>query len=145
MKKITQLDKNEKRMLLKSIATGEIDRKTLTPETHIAIKRGDWFLGLMMQSGNENLKVVCIGEAKAEQKTFASFKELPALNFDRIESSGLYKCKETGEELTSDQVKAMEKDYLLSIEVIDRTTNPASSYHMIPRSKEMFINDLQKQ
>ncbi|HEY5591826.1 MAG TPA: hypothetical protein VIK55_12505 [Paludibacter sp.] len=64
LKKITELDKNQKRMLLKAIATGEINRKTLTPETLIGTEKSDAFLSLMVQSGNKGINVICVGLAK---------------------------------------------------------------------------------
>ena len=66
MKKITELDKNEKRMLLKAIATGEIDRKTLTPETLVALEKSEAFLSLQMAAspGNENMNIIHLGAAK---------------------------------------------------------------------------------
>lgn len=71
MKKLTELNKIEKVLLLKSIAAGEVDRSKLTPDTFIAIEKQDWFLGEMMKSGNPELNVVLIGEAaQAEKNAF---------------------------------------------------------------------------
>lgn len=64
LKKITELDKNEKRMLLKGIATGEVDRKTVTQDTLIGTEKSDAFLSLMMKSGNKSINVICVGLAK---------------------------------------------------------------------------------
>lgn len=143
MKKITELDKNQKRMLLKSIAIGEIDRKTLTPETLVCFQYKDAFLGLIMQAGNEGLKVCYLGAAREAMTLIASYTAPPAKSFDRLES-GSYRCKETGEELTEQQIKALEKDYMITIEVTSDLTKPATSFQLIPKSKEIFISDLQK-
>jgi len=144
MKKITELDKNGKRMLLKAIANKEIDRKTLTPETLVCIQYKDAFLGLMMQSGNEVLSVCYIGAAREAKNLIDSYTAPPAKAFDRIES-GSYICKETGEELTGEQIKALETDqYLITIEIVDDLNATPKGYQLIPRSKEMFISDLQK-
>lgn len=145
MKKIKDFDKNEKKMLLKAIATGEIDRKTLTPETLIAIKRGDLFACIMRANGNEGINIICLGDvAKAERKLFDSFVERKELNFDLIESSGLYRCREDGKELSEEQIKAMEPDYLMNIEIVDDMKEPPSGYMLIPKTKEDFINGLSK-
>lgn len=64
LKKVIELDKSEKVMLLKSIAVGDVDRKTLTPETLIATRYQDAFLGLMVAANNEEVKPICLGEAK---------------------------------------------------------------------------------
>jgi hypothetical protein len=73
LKKVTELDKAQKLMLLKSIATGEVDRNTLTPETLVAINYQDAFLGLMVASNNEGAEVICLDEAKAALKHINEF------------------------------------------------------------------------
>lgn len=71
MKQLSQLNKNEKIQLLRAVAAGTVGRKTLTQDTFIAVSKQDWFLGLIMQSSNEGLQVVCIGEAaQAEKNVF---------------------------------------------------------------------------
>lgn len=71
MKKIYELSKPEKLQLLRAIGKNEINRKALTPDTFVAIEKQDWFLGLMMQSGNPDLKVVNVGDAaQAEKNAF---------------------------------------------------------------------------
>ncbi|MDP3643839.1 MAG: hypothetical protein Q8S54_11695 [Bacteroidota bacterium] len=64
MKQLSQLNKIEKVLLLKSIAAGKVDRESLNPETLLATNKGDAFLGLMIKSNNQDASVICIGEAK---------------------------------------------------------------------------------
>jgi len=72
MKKLTELDKSEKILLLKSIAAGEVDRAKITPDAFVAIAPQDLFLAMMMKGGNPETKIVLIGEAAAVAK-----KEFP--------------------------------------------------------------------
>jgi len=64
LKKITELNKIEKIMLLKLILDKEIDKKALTPETLIGTEKSDAFLSLIVKSGNKNINIVNIGVAK---------------------------------------------------------------------------------
>lgn len=75
LKKVTELDKSEKLMLLKSIALGDVDRKTLTPETFVAIRYKDAFLGLMVSVNNEGTKTICLGEASAAMERMTEISE----------------------------------------------------------------------
>lgn len=71
MKTLSELSKPEKLQLLRAIAKNEIDRKTLTPNTFLAVSKQDWFLGLMMKADNPDLKVINIGDAaQAEKNAF---------------------------------------------------------------------------
>jgi|SRR5665647_500584 len=146
-KKLSELSKDEKILLLKAVADKEIEPDQINEEdTLFAIGRGSLFACVMVAAspGNEGKNIVCLGEeAKKDQKIFASFRELKELNFEFIESSGLYKCQEDGEEVTEQQIKAMEKDYLISIEITSDLTQPAAAYKLVPRSKEMYLYDLQ--
>jgi len=146
LKKLSQLNKLEKIELIKDIAAGEVS-KPINEDTRFATTLKEAFSGLMIAAspGNSDFPVVCIGEAKELKKQLDSFVELPKLNFDRIESSGLYKCQETQEELTSDQVQAMEKDYLITIEIVSDLTQPPEGYELIPKTMATFIGDLKAQ
>jgi len=66
MKKLTELNKNEKVMLLKSIAAGEVDRAKLTPDTLVALEKSDAFLSLQIAAspGNESMNIIHLGAAK---------------------------------------------------------------------------------
>lgn len=69
LKEVTELNKLEKLMLLKSIASGDVDRETLTPDTLFAINYQDAFLGLMVAANNEGTNVICLDKAlKAKEK-----------------------------------------------------------------------------
>lgn len=75
LKKVTELDKSEKLTLLKSLAMGEVDRKTLTPETLVAIGYQDAFLGLMVAANNEETKPICLGEARSAMDRMTEARE----------------------------------------------------------------------
>lgn len=66
LKKATELDKAEKLMLLKAIASGDVDKNTLDKNTLMACEYKDYFQGLMVASNQidgESVNVICIGEA----------------------------------------------------------------------------------
>lgn len=79
MRKLTELNKNEKVMLLKSIAAGEVSLKDLTPDTLFAIEHQDFFMGLLIagsQIDDSEVTVICLGPAKiAREKLSAHLKE----------------------------------------------------------------------
>jgi len=68
LKKSNELCKAEKQMLLKSIANGEIDKGTLTPDTLFACEYEDYFLGLVPITGKEIPNLICLGEAKTARQ-----------------------------------------------------------------------------
>ena len=65
LKEVTELNRSEKLMLLKSIASGDVDKDTLDKDTLVAINYQDAFLGLMVAANNEGTKIICLGESKA--------------------------------------------------------------------------------
>lgn len=79
MKKIKELPKDEKVMLLKSIASGEVDRKDLTPDAIIVSSSNDSFLGLMVAASSketgEGANVVFIGEGAKGLETLMKCTE----------------------------------------------------------------------
>jgi len=68
MKRINELTKHEKILLLKSIAQGEVSKEEITPKTLFGIKHGEWFLGLMWMADNPDMHIVCIGEAAKDRE-----------------------------------------------------------------------------
>jgi hypothetical protein len=66
VKRLHQLDKQQKILLLEAIASGSVDRKEIHEHTFFAFEYQDCFLGLMIASspGNEEVSVICIGEAR---------------------------------------------------------------------------------
>jgi len=66
LKQVSELNKAEKLLFLAAIKSGEIDKETLTPDIHFAIKYSDYFLSLMVAAspGNENMDIICLGEAR---------------------------------------------------------------------------------
>lgn len=74
LKKISELDKSEKLLLLKSIALSEVDRKILTPETLIGFKYQDAFLGLMVAANNKGVNPICLDEAQKAKEFMTKTK-----------------------------------------------------------------------
>ena len=74
IKTARQLNKSEKLLLLEEIKTGGVDKKILTPDTIFATEYKDFFLGLMIASGQAEGKkvlVVCLGDSrKAREELF---------------------------------------------------------------------------
>ena len=74
MIKLKDLNREQKILLLKEIAAGNVNRESLNDETFIGIESSDGFLGLMMAAtaheseGEGELSIVCIGAARIEQK-----------------------------------------------------------------------------
>lgn len=67
LKKVSELDKAEKLMLLKSIAAGDVDKNSLDKNTLVAIQYKDYFQGLMVaanQIDGETVNFICIGKAR---------------------------------------------------------------------------------
>jgi hypothetical protein len=72
IKKIKDLNKEEKIMLLKAIANEEVDKNCLNDQTLICIEKGDMFLGLMktatIEDKKNSINFVCIGDAREEKR-----------------------------------------------------------------------------
>jgi hypothetical protein len=68
IKKLADLNKEEKISLLKLIADQEIDREIITPDTLFATEYGDYFSGLQIICNqideNDQPIVICLGEAR---------------------------------------------------------------------------------
>ena len=63
IKRLTELDRDEKLMLLQAIASGEVDKDCLSENTLIAYEYKDYFLSLMIAVDNKEVSIVCMGEA----------------------------------------------------------------------------------
>lgn len=70
LKKVKDLDKAEKLLLINAVASGEVCRKTLTPDSLFCTDYRDYFLAVMKAAspGNEKLNIICIGKATQAQK-----------------------------------------------------------------------------
>jgi hypothetical protein len=68
IKKKSELNKSEKLLLLKAIENGEVDLKSLTPDTLYACEYSDYFQGLMIAGNQEKedteITVICLGESR---------------------------------------------------------------------------------
>ena len=70
LKKVCELDKDEKILLLQAVANDEINPSEYDENTFVAIQYTDWFLSLQIRASNEETKVICIHEAaQAEKET----------------------------------------------------------------------------
>ena len=72
MIKLKDLNRDQKILLFKEIAIGNVNRECLTDDTLIGIDPSDAFLGLLMaasayESGEGDLNIICIREARIEQ------------------------------------------------------------------------------
>jgi hypothetical protein len=78
IKKLGDLNKEEKILLIQAIAAGEVEKDYLNDDTLICIEEKDMFLGLMMAGSQvdqySQSNIICIGEAQKTKKAF----------FDRI-------------------------------------------------------------
>jgi hypothetical protein len=73
MIKLKDLNRDQKILLFKEIAVGNVNREGLTDDTLIGIEPSNAFLGLLMaasayESDEGDLNIVCIGEARIEQE-----------------------------------------------------------------------------
>jgi hypothetical protein len=73
IKKLNELDRNEKLLLISAIKSGEVDRKTINDYTLFACEYSDYFLGLI-KSATAGVTLICLGKAVKARKAF----------FDRI-------------------------------------------------------------
>lgn len=67
IKKITDLDKEEKISLLRAIASGEINRDCLAEGTLCATEYKDFFLGLLIASSqveDKKVSIVLLGDSR---------------------------------------------------------------------------------
>jgi len=68
LKKVSELDKNEKLLLLKSIAAKEVDPLKLNEDTLIAIEKTDWHYGINISIARREagvpINIIYLGEAK---------------------------------------------------------------------------------
>lgn len=67
LKKVSELNKAEKLLLLKSIAAGDVDKNTLDKNTLVACEYKDYFQGLIVaanQIDGEAVNVICLGESR---------------------------------------------------------------------------------
>lgn len=66
IKRLTELSKEEKLLLLRAIASGEVDRDSLKEDSLIGFEYKDYFLGLMIagnQVDKKEVSIVFFGEA----------------------------------------------------------------------------------
>jgi len=65
LKKIADLSPEEDVLLLESFASGEVDEDSINENTLFACGYKDYFLSLMVAAspGNENMNIICLGEA----------------------------------------------------------------------------------
>lgn len=64
LKKVTELDKSEKLMLLKAVASRDVGKDILDKDTLVAVNYPDMFQGLMVAANNEGTNVICLGKAR---------------------------------------------------------------------------------
>ena len=68
LKKVSELDKDEKLLLLKSIAAKEVDPLKLNEDTLIAIEKSDWHYGINISIARNEAgvpaNIIYLGEAK---------------------------------------------------------------------------------
>lgn len=88
--------------------------------TKISAKEKREFLN-KLQSGKFTLKP---GHVKQGSKNF------------KLLDNGLYQCKETGEELTRDEIEVLASGYDFCLEIVDKTAQvagiePAGGYHLV--------------
>lgn len=86
-----------------------------------------------LQSGNFNLE--------------KPYKPQPELNF-KLQDNGLYKCKETGEKMSLDEIELL-PGYRFSIELVSdpkqvQGTKPADGILLIPIAKDEYLDSLLK-
>jgi hypothetical protein len=70
LKRVGELSKDEKLLLLQAVANSDIDPKQYDQNTFVAIQRSDWFLSLQMKADNDEMKVISIHEAARVRKEF---------------------------------------------------------------------------
>lgn len=63
IKKISELDRDEKKMLLQAVALGIVDRDALTENCLVGYEYQDFFLGLMVAADNKATTVILFGDA----------------------------------------------------------------------------------
>ena len=66
IKKLSDLNKEEKIRLIQALAAGQVDKNCLNADTLVCTEYTDYFLGLMIAASaeNEEGKVICLGEAQ---------------------------------------------------------------------------------
>ncbi|MGD0342633.1 MAG: hypothetical protein ABSA76_13100 [Bacteroidales bacterium] len=76
LKKLNELDKDEKLLLLEGIASGVVDREAIDENTFFAFGYKDAFSGLQIvaSQGNKGAKVVCLGEASKASEAILNMK-----------------------------------------------------------------------
>jgi hypothetical protein len=72
IKKLSDLNKEEKILLIQALAAGQIDKDCMNDDTLICIEKEDMFLGFLM-SGSQfeqysQSNVICIGDARRAKK-----------------------------------------------------------------------------
>jgi hypothetical protein len=77
-----------------------------------------------------------------------AYTPAPKLNFDLIPESGLYLCKETGKEMTKEEIEAL-PGYRLNLQLVDdraqvRGEKPPSGIMLFPYSRDEYLNSLLK-
>lgn len=66
----------------------------------------------------------------------------PGLEFDLMEN-GLYKCKQTGKQMSKEEIESL-SGYQISIELIRDLKEPPAGFVLIPISKEQYLDSLLK-
>lgn len=85
IKKLSELDKQEKIWLLEAIANGEIDRGLLTPDSLCAVEYTDYFQGVIIsanQINNDDVRVICLGPARLARDLMHKIEGIEVVNGD---------------------------------------------------------------
>lgn len=72
-----------------------------------------------------------------------AYNPAPKLNFDLIPESGLYKCRETGKEMSKEKIEAL-PGYQIKIELIQDLKEPPAGFELHPYSREQYLDSLLK-
>lgn len=72
-----------------------------------------------------------------------TYTPAPKLSFDLIPETGLYLCKETGKQMSKEEIEAL-PGYQISIELVRDLKEPAAGFELFPYSREQYLDSLLK-
>lgn len=85
IKRISELNREEKILLLQAFENREVERKVIGKNTFVATEYSDYFMGLILSGSQEKTEdtetiVICLGPARLARDTMMKIGDIEVLN-----------------------------------------------------------------
>lgn len=92
---------------------------------------------------SKTAKVDFLNKLQTGKYKLEPYNPAPKLNFDLIPGSRLYKCQQTGKEMTEEEITSL-PGYQIQIALIRDLKEPATGFELFPYNREQYLDSLLK-